>query len=252
MVISPMFLITGSGRSGTSVVGKLLHHAGLSAGHDLIEADESNADGYFEERAVIKLNDCILRDTRLNERYATASREQVVEAAVPYAEEMRALAEAATPAWKDPRFCWTLEAWLPFLSERPRIIVCLRSPQEVVASTMRYYGLVDRESVRAVEHLWRSQYERLLEVIGAHALGATCVEYAALHDGDEDTRERLERFIGTSIDWTGVRGELRHHNGGVTRRFAPLYRRVMSLGREKAAPRAATRKRDVAPSASVP
>src|SRR4051794_38105877 len=143
-----MFLITGSGRSGTSAVAKLLHHAGLSAGHDLIEADESNADGYFEERPVIKLNDCILRDTRLNERFATASREQVVAAAVPYSDEMRELAARATPAWKDPRFCWTLEAWLPFLPDPPRMVVCLRSPQEVVASTMRYYGLVDRESVR--------------------------------------------------------------------------------------------------------
>ena len=50
---APMLLVTGSGRSGTSAVAKLLHHAGFSAGHDLIEADESNADGYFEERAVI-------------------------------------------------------------------------------------------------------------------------------------------------------------------------------------------------------
>jgi hypothetical protein len=247
-----MFLITGSGRSGTSAVAKLLHHAGFSAGHDLIAADESNADGYFEERAVIKLNDCILRDTRLNERFATASRERVVAAAEAYAEEMRALAGGATPAWKDPRFSWTLEAWLPFLPERPRVIVCLRSPQEVVASTMRYYGLVDRESVRAVEHLWRSQYERLLDVIAAYALDATCVEYAALHDGDLATRERLERFIGAAIDWAGVRPELRHHEGGVPRRFAPLYRRVMSLGRETPGRRFVTRKRDVAPSASVP
>src|SRR6185436_1564043 len=105
----------GSGRSGTSAVAKLLHNAGLAAGHDLIEADESNADGYFEERAVIKLNDCILRDTRLNERFATASREQVLDAAVPYRDEMRDLVATATPLWKDPRFCWTLEAWLDVL-----------------------------------------------------------------------------------------------------------------------------------------
>ena len=117
---------------------------------------------------------------------------------------------------------------------------------------MRYYGLVDRESVRAVEHLWRSQYERLLDVIAAYALDATCVEYAAVHDGDPETRDRLERFIGASIDWTGVRGELRHHNGGVPRRFAPLYRRVMSLGRQMPARRVVIRKRGVAPSASIP
>ena len=28
------------------------------------------------------------------------------------------------------------------------------------------------------------------------------------HDADAETRHRLERFTGASIDWTGVRGEL--------------------------------------------
>ncbi len=227
-----MFLIAGSGRSGTSAVAKLVHNAGLSVGHDLIEADQSNADGYFEERPVIKLNDCILRDTGLNLRFATATREQVLEAAKIYHDEMRELVANATPAWKDPRFSWTLEAWMELLPERPRIIVCLRSPGEVVGSTMRYYGLVGRESVRAVEHLWRTQYERLLEVIDAYELDATCVEYEALHGGDTATRERLERFVASPIDWTGVRTELRHHSANVSRRFGKLYRQVRSLGQE--------------------
>ena len=47
-----MFLITGSGRSGTSAVAQLLHEAGLSVGHDLIAPDEHNMQGYFEERKI--------------------------------------------------------------------------------------------------------------------------------------------------------------------------------------------------------
>src|SRR5262245_11985949 len=138
-----MFIVTGSGRSGTSAVAKLLHDAGLSAGHDLIAADEGNAEGYYEERGLIELNQHILNDCRLGERFATATRAEVLAAAEEWLEPMREVVAGATPAWKDPRFSWTLEAWLPLLPEPPKIIVCLRSPSEVVASVMHYYGLVD-------------------------------------------------------------------------------------------------------------
>ena len=143
---------------------------------------------------------------------------------------MRALVAQATPAWKDPRFSWTLEAWLPLFSEPPRVIVCLRSPDEVVASTLRYYGAAGDEPRRAVRHVWCAQYERVLDVIEDHRLDATCVEYAALHGpaGDDEVR-RLAAFVGRDLDASGVRRELRHHRAPVDADLAALYERVRAL-----------------------
>lgn len=224
-----MFLIAGSGRSGTSAVAKLLHTAGLSAGHDLIPPDAANADGYFEERAVVAVNERILRDAGLHAWLSTATRARVIAAARPHLDDMRALVADATPVWKDPRFSWTLEAWLPLLPEPPRVIVCLRSPGEVVASTLRYYGLAGDEATRAVAHLWRAQYKRLLEVIADHRLDATCVEYAALHAGPADALARLAAFVGRPLDAAAVRRELRHHEAAVPRASRALYARVKAL-----------------------
>ena len=226
----PIIIVTGSGRSGTSAVAKLLDQSGISVGRDLIAADESNADGYFEERAVVEANDLILRSAGLVDWFTTATRRQVIDAARPHDGAMRALVAQATPAWKDPRFSWTLEAWLPLFPEPPRVVVCLRSPDEVAASTLRYYGAAGEEPRLAVKHLWRAQYERLIEVIDAYRLDATCVEYAALHglDGDEEVR-RLAAFVGRALDATGVRPELRHHRAAVDADLAPLYARVRDL-----------------------
>ncbi|HEX5478141.1 MAG TPA: hypothetical protein VFY79_00325 [Dehalococcoidia bacterium] len=225
-----MFIIAGSGRSGTSAVAKLLHLSGVSVGHDLIEPDESNADGYFEERAVVEANDLILQSAGLVEWFTTAMRAEIIDASRPHEDVMRALVGQATPAWKDPRFSWTLEAWLPLFRERPRVIVCLRSPDEVAASTLRYYGADGEEPRRAVRHVWRAQYERLLDVIGDHGLEATCVEYAALHGpaGDNEVR-RLSAFVGRELDASGVRRELRHHQAPVDADLAALYERVRAL-----------------------
>jgi hypothetical protein len=224
-----MFLIAGSGRSGTSAVAKLLHEAGISVGRDLIEPDASNADGYFEERAVVAVNEQILRDAGLHAWFSTATRAQIIDAARAHADAMGALAAAATPAWKDPRFSWTLEAWLPLLPEPPRVVVCLRSPGEVVASTLRYYGLAGDEATDAVEHLWREQYERLLAVIEPYDLDATCVEYAALHEAPEQATASLAAFVGAQLDASGVRQELRHHDAAIAPHLAPLYARVRAL-----------------------
>lgn len=225
-----MFLITGSGRSGTSAVAQLLHEAGLSVGHDLIEPDEHNAEGYFEERMVIMINDAILKAAGVGEWFTTATREQIREAAAEYVEYMRDQVTVATPAWKDPRFSWTLEPWLGMLPEPPRIIVCLRSPAEVVASTLRYYAQAGEEAENAVKHVWRTQYERLLEVIGEYRLDAMCVEYAALQADPEAAVQPLARFVGRALDPRTVRRDLRHHAVPVSDDLVELYGRVRGLG----------------------
>lgn len=226
-----MIIVAGSGRSGTSAVTRMLHEAGLSAGHDLIEADESNAEGYFEERAVVRMNDAILRESGLLQWFGSAARETIRAAAAAHLEEMRALAADATPVWKDPRFSWTLEPWLDVFAEPPRIIVCLRSPAEVVASTLRYYGLEGDEPTRAVEHTWRSEYERLLEVIRDYRLEATSVEFAALHADTAAVATALGDFVGATLDPAKVRADLRHHALPVPDHLQALYDEVLRLAK---------------------
>lgn len=225
-----MIIVCGSGRSGTSAVARLLHEAGIAVGRDLIEADESNAEGYYEERAVVALNDAIVVEAGLRRWFAVASRAELLAAGRQHAAAMRALAADATPAWKDPRFCWTLEPWLEVLPERPRVVVCLRSPGEVVGSTLRYFGLAGEEAERAVAHTWRAENERLLEVIDAYGLEAIAVEYGALHADPEEEAAPLARFAGRPLDAGLVRRDLRHHERPLPPELAELYGRVAALG----------------------
>ncbi|MDP9238393.1 MAG: sulfotransferase [Chloroflexota bacterium] len=242
-----MFLICGSGRSGTSVVALVLHDAGIAMGRDLIEADASNTEGYFEERPVVALNDAILNDVGLDHWFATATRGQILDAAVARHDLMRALAAEATAGWKDPRFCWTLEAWLEVLAERPRVIVCIRSPVEVVESTLRYYALDSHDARRAAEHTWRCEYERLLEIIDAYGLDAISIDYAALCADPVVALAPLARFTGRELDASGVRPDLRHHAARIPEEFEDLYGRITALGGASDATRDAG-----APSASGP
>jgi hypothetical protein len=225
-----MILLCGTGRSGTSAVARLLHEAGIAVGHDLIPADEHNAEGYYEERQLVAVNEAILAAAGLHDWFATISREGILDVAHGFAAEMIELARDATPAWKDPRFCWTLEAWLEVLPERPRVIVCLRSPAEVVASTMRYYGLTGDDARRAGEHVWRVQGERLLDVIEAYGLDALAVEYASLVAEPEVAVAPIARFAGRRLDPGFIRQDLRHHDEETVPELMLLYGRLAALG----------------------
>lgn len=226
---NPRFLICGVGRSGTSAVAQLLHNAGLSVGHNLVQGDEHNAEGYFEERHIIEVNQAILHAAGIGPPFTWATRAQLLDAAHRYADYMLDVVAHATPAWKDPRFCWTLESWLGFLETRPRIVVCLRSPAEVAASTMAYFGQVGDEPRRAAYHVWKSQYERLLEVIDAYGLSAVTIEYAKLQSDPESTVAKLANFVGSALDASSVRPDLRHHVAEIPDELRGLYRRVRAL-----------------------
>ncbi len=213
-------------------MARLIHESGLSVGRDLIEADASNPEGYFEERPVIEMNEGILNDVGMAAWFKVATRAELLAAARTKTAEMCALAEAATPAWKDPRFCWTLEAWMEVLPSRPRVVVCLRSPSEVVASTLKIYG-ESEEARRHVEHRWLSEYERLLEIIDEFELKAMSIEFSDLHRDPKQAVAPLSRFVGRKLDVSAVRQDLRHHWVPVPDHLTDAYARVIALGRNE-------------------
>jgi hypothetical protein len=153
----------------------------------------------------------------------------VLAAAAPYEAEMRALVAQATPAWKDPRFSWTLEGWLPYFPQKPRLIICLRPPEAVAGSAMDIYAARNDDLRQALMGQWVEQYERLLDVIHDWQLDATCVEYQRLMEDPAATVARLAEFVGLPLDPQYVEPSLQHHSAGVPDDLAALYERVRAL-----------------------
>jgi hypothetical protein len=221
-------IVTGPGRSGTSAVARVLHESGVTMGEALRAASEYNPVGFYEEEPVVLLNDGILLELGMERFDRWPSRAQVLAVGERYAPQMRELvAKASAHGWKDPRFSTTLEAWLPHLPRRPKIVICLRSPEAYLHSVVRIYGLVDRA---VIERSWEWQLTRLLDVVRDYHLDATCVEYDALIQQPEQTVRALSGFVGRPLDPQYVEGKLRQFVHPVSPRFAGLYERVRALG----------------------
>ncbi len=225
-------IVTGPGRSGTSAVARVLHESGLSMGREFAAPTEFNPLGYYEELPVMLLNDCIIMESGMGRWGYMPSRADILDVAAAHAAEMDDLASApSTAGWKDPRFCITLEAWLPRLPTKPKLVVCLRSPLAGIESALRHYGFSEVATARqAVEATWESWNGRLLEFIREFRLEATSVDYDELLDRPQETVSALSQFVGRRLRPELVEAPLRHHRARVPKRFARLYDAVRSLG----------------------
>lgn len=161
-------IITGSGRSGTSLVAGILAKDGYYIGTDYIRPTDSNPKGFFEGQEINDVNEKILEKivatrssftTRFLRRVPFL--EEIVKndrpikgkgqlwlARVPLDAHVKSNSSindqirhqtARVPfCFKDPRFCYTLPVWRPFLDNHTTVFVCVfRDPGDTIKSILQ-------------------------------------------------------------------------------------------------------------------
>ena len=227
---SPFVIVTGTGRSGTSAVARVLHESGVRLGNTFDPPSEQNRAGFYEDTAVRAVNFRIITELGLSDIRRARRwpwRSAMLAVAERYEREMSTLAAGGAGGWKDPVFCVTLEAWLPHLPRRPKVVVCLRSSEAFLHSVTQIYGLVRRDYV---ERVWANELRGLLAVVRDYRLDAICIEYDDLVLSPEETVERLSSFVGIALDAAYIEPNLRHHEYAIPERHTALYQGVRSLG----------------------
>ncbi len=206
-------VVLGCGRSGTSLAAGLLATAGYDPGEDLLPPDAGGPTGFFEARAINRLNEQLLapyddrlvatggysRPLRDGERWLAVLPPEVV--LVPPPSGLRAAMRSAVPAspycCKDPRFSYTLPSWRPMFADA--LLICVfRHPTATarsISGEVRYGDLtVDMDT--ALE-LWKAVYAR---VLNRHRLEGDWmfVHYEQLLDGS--ALKRMGEALDASLD----------------------------------------------------
>lgn len=212
-------LILGSGRSGTSMVAGTLAQAGYFMGEKLMPARDANPKGFFEDFEINMINEDLLAPL-VPDRITILGREffswwplvgQRWLAYLPLGTQIQrpgwieSRIEAVTRrepyCFKDPRFCYTLSAWRPFLNGA--VFVCVfRDPATTAASIVKecreakYLQTLSMSFSRAIK-IWSEMY---LHVLRNHRQRG---EWLFLHYDQVvhgDGLSRLERFVGARVD----------------------------------------------------
>ncbi|HLC05312.1 MAG TPA: sulfotransferase [Anaerolineales bacterium] len=189
--------VTGMGRSGTSLVARVLDLLGASLGpaERLMGPAESNPKGHWEHQPIVELNDEILAlfGGSWDEPPVLAPGWHRAPEIVALREKGRAITEAGFAghdlwAWKDPRSSVTLPFWQDVLPPM-KYIVCLRNPLDVAFSLRKRDGYPIEKSGR----LWLTH----LTLSIAHTSGhpRLLMFYEDLMDDWPAQVERLAAFI---------------------------------------------------------
>lgn len=178
-------IIVGAGRSGTSMTAGLLARSGYFMGRHVWGSREANPKGFFEDWEINWINERLLAPLvpgplpgplgRIVPRFPARFRRWL--ALVPPGSEiprqprlerrMKRLVARAPFCFKDPRFCYTLPAWSPWLDGAARLCV-FREPERTATSVARELATasylrpldLDRGEILAV---WDAMYRHLLD-----------------------------------------------------------------------------------------
>jgi sulfotransferase family protein len=192
--------VAGMHRSGTSLVARLLAASGVYAGSpaELVEPAPDNPEGFGESLPFLRLNDAVL--ARLGGFWDRPPAMPPGWAVSPRLSNLRQ--EAATLVarfggqepwfWKDPRNSLTVAFWRDVIPDL-RVVVCVRNPQEVVASLERRGG----PDAAAGWALWLAYNRRVLAEAPAEHTVVTHYE-AYLYDAPAELR-RVVSELGLPI-----------------------------------------------------
>ena len=258
-------LIMGFGRSGTSLMGGILHHSGYFLGDNLYPPRESNPLGFFENDTINGINEAILaaydqvrRESSgkdpddlprspFNPGYGQRWLSYIepglaIECAdADIVSRIRSVVAAPGFAYKDPRFNYTLPVWDPLLPGGCVKICMFRHPDVTVESVIRDCATapylqgfeISREMIYL---LWENSYRRVLGYQqSGFGVGLIFVHYEQLL-----TREKLPFIssrLGKGLDDSFITPELSRSkpNSVTPAGAAEVYRELCHLAGYKTA-----------------
>lgn len=161
----PILIVTGMHRSGTSLMASLLQAAGLNIGQDLLEANEGNPVGYFENVDFLNFHETVLDASGLN-RYGWST-SPIDEPPAYYFDQARDLiarnaSKTGAWGWKEPRTVLFLNFWRRLLPEA-KYVFTYRAPWEVLDSLYRRGDPIFHHHPEFALKVWMSYNQVILD-----------------------------------------------------------------------------------------
>ena len=204
------------------MLGGVLAGGGFHMGTQPLPSDfrpETNAKGMFEDRETVAINEDLLeplfpprprtsigrfrRRAELEKglRWAAVLPPGAVVKSTPALDSRIAAQVAQEPFfYKDPRFCYTLPAWRPFIGDA--LLICIfrepeRTANSLTAEWERHPRRRSRMTFETGLEYWRAAYGRVLDV-QRHDGDWLFVHYDQVLDGS--AIGEIQAALGTEVD----------------------------------------------------
>lgn len=203
--LSPLVLVVGMHRSGTSLLGGILQRLGLALPGRSIAADHHNPAGYFEWDQVVAIQERLLID--LNRWWPSANgclpmpdgwmhRPEARFAAEQLRRLLHSEKERHKQPWglKDPRCSRLLPLWIAIAADLGmplHLLLAIRDPREVAMSLVHRDGPITGMNYNRAQQLWWRHTVEVLHTSAQASLPLTVIDYGRWFDRPQQQLARL-------------------------------------------------------------
>ena len=168
---SQPIIFTGMHRSCTSLISNMLTKLGIDMGESVLEPDEFNPKGYFENKNFLFFDtyfcDCASKDGEGFPNWGWTRGEDLDEKVLEDFKEpakyvINLHLDKKLWGWKDPRTSLLLKFWEPLLPTA-KYIFAYRNPNDVINSVKKLNISVFKENSEYIEECWISHNKNILE-----------------------------------------------------------------------------------------
>lgn len=208
---SQVAIIIGMHRSGTSVLTRAVRSMGFELGENLLEPNDENIKGFYENQAIVSFNDRLLCHMDLSwdsigfvweEDFNAAKYEELVAEARYILQDN--FKDAPLWAVKDPRLCILLPFWKKVLKSlgapglKISYILCLRNPLESFYSQNRRHKLdpsfhIVGSNLETFLLMWYTNIRKAILSIDPDR--CICVSYERLLEKPKEEYKRIASFL---------------------------------------------------------
>lgn len=151
-----MIIITGSGRSGTSITAKLFELCGFNLGPDVRWIERFRA-GY-EAKRIARMNDQLISQGLWAQAYS--SKEKIESLSKEFGTALLKISEEYEVV-KDPRFTATLDVWWKAGVPIDLVIICLRDPEDCIESAKHSGAGFSKANERPFDEIYNEWIARM-------------------------------------------------------------------------------------------
>ena len=206
MTPSPLILVVGMHRSGTSLLGSILGALGVALPGPLIPGDQHNPAGYFERSDITALQEELLIDLQrwwpseagtwpLPQGWLHTERAQRAAACLKRLLQQDQRQNNTPWAIKDPRSSLLVPLWRQVAEELDlplQLLLAFRDPTEVVTSLVTRDAASTGMTPERAQALWIRHQQQVL--VDAGDLPLHVVSYSRWFDAPEPQIKALQRF----------------------------------------------------------
>ena len=198
-------VVLGAGRSGTSLMMQILVAMGMQVSKNLIPANISNPEGFFEDADIKEIHAGLISSLGsfayipLLDDWMSSEPVKTALPTLKRALKVSLDASGGVFGLKDPRMNMLLPLWMRVfnqLSVVPRFVLAVRTPDHVVASMVRQYN--DSPSVAELAWLTRS-----IEALEHTGLDCFIAHYEDLLLDQMPLAQALLQYTGLDQDFKG-------------------------------------------------